>query len=160
MSQLLLIPTIGHLLFKLRLRRDLTNGVVAQEDGQVICVRTRGYVARGRRRPLRSLYGSWAVNLPPGAYRFYYLPHSRRILSAEWPALLEPGGPAASLLSALAEAHGFHPGDLNANRQGQISARQRFALMGGLLVLFVILAGVAIYAILALLYAGPYFWGL
>jgi hypothetical protein len=151
-SRWLLIPCTGRLLFNLRLRWDLANGMIAQEDGQVTFARRRGYVARGRRRPLRSLHGSWEVNLPPGAYRFYYLPHSRRILSAERQALLEPGGPAASLLSALATAHGFRPGDLHMNWQGRMSLRQRFALVGWMLLLFMFIPPVlAIYAVAALL---------
>ncbi len=126
---------------RLRLRRDLLDGSIAQDDGQVTFKSSVGYVARVQGRPLSSMDGDQAVDLAPGSYRFYYLPRTGRILSAERQPLFEPGGPQAGLLAALAEAHGFSLEELDLNRQGWVSGKQRAWLIFKVLVLAVIIAG-------------------
>lgn len=143
---LLLIP-LGSLRGKLRLRRDLMDGYIAQEDGQVIFKTSIGYVARTAGQALRSLDGGKAVDLPPGNYHFYYLPQTRRILSAERQTLFEPGGPQAGLLLALSQANGFSLAELEQNRQGLVSGGQRGRLMRRLALLCVLTAGLVVGAV-------------
>lgn len=143
---MLLVP-LGSLRGKLRLRRDLMDGYIAQEDGQVIFKTSVGYVARTAGQALRSLEGDQVVDLPPGNYHFYYLPHTRRILSAERQMLFEPGGPQAGLLLALSQAHGFSLEELEQNRQGLVSGGQRGRLRGRLALLCVLTAGLVVGAV-------------
>ncbi len=134
---LLVVPLVG-LRGKIRLRRDLAESLIAQEDGQVIFTRSVGYNASAAGQPLRSMDGGREVSLMPGSYRFYYLPHTRRILSAERQPFFEPGGPKAGLRMALAEAHGFQMDELDTNRQGRVAGGQRSLLVSKLLFLVVI----------------------
>ena len=83
--------------------------------------------------------GGKEVSLAPGSYRFYYLPHTRRILSAERQPFFEPGGPKAGLRMALAAAHGFQMDELDTNRQGRVAGGQRSLLVSKLLFLVVVL---------------------
>ncbi len=129
----LIIPTTRRLRLKLRLRRDLAEGYIAQEDGQVTFLRKSGYVARGSGGSLLNLDGGKAVALPPGDYHFYYLPRTRRILSAEAQTYFGQGGQQLSLLAALALAHGFGLDELDTNRQGWLSGHQRFTTISGIL---------------------------
>ena len=135
---LLVVPLVG-LRGKLRLRRDLAESLIAQEDGQVIFTRSVGYNASAAGQPLRSMDGGKEVSLAPGSYRFYYLPHTRRILSAERQPFFEPGGPKAGLRMALAAAHGFQMDELDTNRQGRVAGGQRSLLVSKLLFLVVVL---------------------
>jgi hypothetical protein len=143
----LLLASLKSLHGKVRLRRDLLEGYIAQEDGQVVFAGSSGYVARVSGQPLRSLNGSKSVGLAPGAYHFYYLPRSRRVLSAERQTHLEPDSPQAGLLLALAQAHGFRLEELDANRQGLVSSRQRSRLVRGLLFLFVVMLALVVVSI-------------
>lgn len=112
----------------LRLEVDLSQSAIAYAEGQVTFSR-KGYVAAASGRRFLALNGSRVVNLAPGAYRFYYLPSSRRLLSAEPLARYGAVQPQAPLLTVLASVHGFSLGDLEMNRQGWLSARQRSKLL-------------------------------
>ncbi len=134
----------------LRLEYDLSQSTIAYAEGQVT-FSSKGYVAAAAGRRFLALNGNKVVNLAPGAYRFYYLRSSRRLLSAEPLARYTAAQPQAPLLETLASVHGFNLGDLEMNRQGWISARQRSKLLRSA-VLWVVftLAGTA-----ALLFWGP-----
>jgi hypothetical protein len=103
-----------------RIREDMAAGVVEQDEGEVTFT-PRGYEARLNPRPLqmtpvigpidRPLPPS-IVPLPPGRYRFYYLPRSRTLLSAEplIPAQEDPVfAPAPPAPDPLAGLSGYVP---------------------------------------------------
>lgn len=126
----MLQPAAGRLSTKLRLRRDLAEGRIDQEDGEVIFTMKSGYIPRiSRGGELYNVDGSAKVDLAPGAYHFYVLPRSRRVLSAERQEVFEPGGSQAGLLAALGEANGFTQRELEQNRQGRTSARQQAGIL-------------------------------
>jgi hypothetical protein len=110
----------------LRVRQDLAAGQVEQAEGTV---RWRGnrYAADVPGRPIWS--GSTVTGLAPGPYRFYYLPRSGRLLSAEALPGLAPAGELAPLVQVLGQVLGFGPADLEANRAGQLGAGQRARLL-------------------------------
>ena len=158
----MLLPTTRRLQAKLRLRSDVAEGYIAQDDGQVSFTKKYGYVARtSRGMALRNLDGGVAVNLAPGAYHVYFLPRSRRLLSAEPQEQFEPGvvsgtgTPADSLLVALAQANGFSLIELELNRQGRISFLQRFAALGRTLFMLALAVGVAIAAVVLVTRGAP-----
>jgi hypothetical protein len=111
------------------LSHGLDAGEIAQMEGEVIR-HDYGYCAQIAGRPLSRISGSKSVQLPPGTYRFYYLPRARRPLSAKHLNLDERGGLYASLLQALAQAHGFTAEDLTQNRLGLLSDGQRARVRG------------------------------
>jgi hypothetical protein len=112
----------------LRLEYDLSQGAIAYAQGQVT-FSSKGYLAAASGRRFLALNGNRVINLAPGAYRFYYLRASRRLLSAEPLARYGAAQPQAPLLETLASVHGFSLGDLAMNRQGWLSARQRSKLL-------------------------------
>jgi hypothetical protein len=112
-----------------QLSHELDTGEIAEMEGEVI-MHDNGYRAQISGRPLSTISGSKTVQLPPGTYRFYYLPRARRILSAEHLNLDERGGPYASLLQALAQANGFTREDLTQNRLGLLSDGQQARVTG------------------------------
>lgn len=63
-----------------RFRLEISNGHIEPAAGEVRW-RFGRVIARAADRPLRSIYGP--LTLPPGKYRFYLLPKSGGILSAE-----------------------------------------------------------------------------
>jgi hypothetical protein len=143
--RLMLLPTARQLRIKLRLRRDLATGFIDQEDGQVIFTMKSGYIPRtSRGSELYNVDGAAKVDLASGPYHFYFLPRSRRVLSAERQETFAPGGLQAGLLAALEEANGFSQAELERNRQGRTSARQQAATFYRVFILAVILAAVAI----------------
>jgi hypothetical protein len=123
-----------------RLRHDLSEGLIAQAEGQVIFERS-GYVARANGRLLLATDGSREIGLMPGPYRFYFLPRMGWLLSAEALGPLMAVQPHAGVLDALAQAHHFDLSDLAANRQGQLSTRQRLGLTRGVVGLQVVTLG-------------------
>jgi hypothetical protein len=140
----LLLVSLFSLQGRLNLRRDLAEGSIAQADGEVLFSNSAGYHARVFGQTLAALDGDRTLSLAPGLYRFYYLPRSRRILSAERQMLFEPGGPKAGLREALSRANNFRMDELDTNRQGGLSARQRFRVMRGLAFLLVILVALVV----------------
>lgn len=139
-----------------RLLRELRAGYVAQEEGQVVFERS-GYVARANGRVLCNSTGGTEVNLPPGWYRFYFLPGSGRLLSAEALSPLAAGQMQGEVLDALARALRFDLNDLAQNRAGQLSARQRLRLARGAIGLVVVWAGLLalLIALVANIAQGP-----
>jgi hypothetical protein len=173
------VPPLRRGLWRRRVRREAERGLVAQADGEVRATRS-GYVARIDGRRLASVMGERAVLLAPGAYRFYFLPASRALVSAEprpglgvlapGPGATGPGlamsGPVstpfapnvpsqAALLAALAQALRFSAEDLALNRQGRISEAQRRRLIGwtAFLIVFGLVLCVAAPAILIVMFS-------
>lgn len=115
-------------------RRDLEAGEVQQADGLVVW-RGHRYAAEF---PGRAFWSSNTVaGLPPGPYRFYYLPRSGRVLSAQaMPGLMVaetmPGGALATLDGVLGQVIGFSAGDIELNRQGQLAPGQRARLLAAM----------------------------
>jgi hypothetical protein len=79
--------------------------------------------------PERPTLASNAVELAPGPYRFYYLPHSGRIVGAE--ALFEPQQALNRMRDILAAALKFDSPTLMENRAGRLSEAQRATLQRG-----------------------------
>lgn len=106
---------------------DLREKRIAERDGTVAWgrghYRLGMYIARvGTRRLLSPAYG---LPLPPGPYRCFYLDRSGWLLAAE---PLPSAGASAALQDVISRQHGFSEGDVEANRGGQLSERQRRAL--------------------------------
>lgn len=123
-----------------RIQRDLSSGSIAQAEGLVIFERS-DYAARVNGRLLRASDGSRSVDLSPGTYRFYFLPLTGYLLSAEALSPMLPAQTHAGVLDALARVHHFDLSSLAANRQGQLSARQRLRLTRGVVGLQVVIVG-------------------
>jgi YD repeat-containing protein len=122
-------------------RRDLATGEISSAEGEVRWRRHR-YAAEFPDRP------RWASNtvtgLAPGAYRFYYLPRSGQVLSAEALPAMRLADEVSPLDQALRQVHGFGAGDLEANREGRLGARQAGRMLlaaGGLGVVTAVVAG-------------------
>jgi hypothetical protein len=110
----------------IRTQRELAEPAIATVEGQVIYnQRTARYQASIPRLKLFNIEGSTEVLLPPGVYRFYYLPIARRLLSGEWLRPNEPGGPSTEILRALMHTNGFTAEDLALNQRGQLSPGQQ-----------------------------------
>ena len=123
-----------------RHRQEIKNGPVVWADGEVVASggRFEALIPRGR---LKS--PAYKIALIPGPYRFYYLPRSRFLLSAESLAPVEVTmgeGAAAviahpltpdpsSALPTLMQTFHFNLDDLAQNQAGRLSIRQRFRLL-------------------------------
>jgi hypothetical protein len=120
-------------------RRDLAAGRVSQAEGRVLWT-GRMYepeaAGLGAPRRLRFALVNRSVLLPPGRYRFYHLPASGMVLSAEalvddadenLPSLArlgdQPAAPA-DLRSVLAAVHGHSTLAFERNRLGQLDPAQ------------------------------------
>ncbi len=115
-------PFLRWLLFRL----DIAEGRIVQDDGYIVFRRGR-YIAKVAGRSLKATDGRKRLNLAPGAYRFFYLPRTGRILSAQPLQYDESYGASAftqGLLDALAQTNHFDMDDLLANRQGRLSSKQ------------------------------------
>lgn len=119
---------------------DLATRRIATGEGEVEWGRglygIKAYVAKVDGQALQT--PAYSLQLPPGRYRFAYLASSGWLLSAEpisvpsasnAPAVFA-AAPASEALTILARQHGFSLADLDANRRGQLSARQRRNLLG------------------------------
>ncbi|MCC7359874.1 MAG: hypothetical protein IT317_10375 [Anaerolineales bacterium] len=133
-------------------RQDLAAGEVQTADGQVAW-RRRRYAAEWPGRPF------WTNNsvsgLAPGPYRFYYLPRSGYVLSAEklggltLAAGMMGGGETPGLTEVLGRVIGFGAGDLEANRDGRLGggqAARMVAAAAGLGVLALVILGFCAFA--------------
>jgi hypothetical protein len=121
---------------------DLNEGRIEQAEGRS---RWTGmsYAAEweGRSRWTAGTLGA----LGPGAYQFYYLPRSGRVLSAApLPGMARQA--EEDLQTVLGRVHGFGEADLALNRHGRMSPRQKrrltaaalgFGLLGGVAAVFV-----------------------
>lgn len=109
------------------LRRDLAEERLEVEEGRLVFVR-RGYEAIAGDRVL--MLPRVQTQLRPNVlYRFYFLPRSGYVLSADEMGAAETEEARATLLAALSCAFGFHEGALQANRQGQLTWGQRLRLL-------------------------------
>jgi hypothetical protein len=102
-------------------RQDLAAGQMSSAEGEVRWRRHR-YAAEFPDRP------RWVSNtvtgLAPGAYRFYYLPRSGYVLSAEALPGMRLEGEESALNETLQRVIGFRRADLEANREGRLGAGQ------------------------------------
>jgi hypothetical protein len=122
-------------------RQDLAAGQISLADGEVRW-RQHRYAAEFPDRP------RWASNsvtsLAPGAYRFYYLPRSGHVLSAEPLPAMSILGAESGLNQTLRRVHGFSQADLEANREGRLGAGQALRLLlsaGGLALVTLVVVG-------------------
>ena len=125
-----------------RLEKDLRRGVVHDAVG-ILHFGKDTYTVVVSGRPLRLPQGSKEGLSPGVSYRFYYLPESGVVLSAE--ALDdEPAERAVEGMTAtLAEANGFHLASLSANQRGELSREQYPLLYRGLIspLIFILVPG-------------------
>lgn len=116
---------------------DLRERRIAQGDGEVVWgrgpYRIGMYIAVVGGRTLRA--PAHSLQLPPGPYRCFYLASSGWLLSAQPLTALQSASPPApdapqpaTALAVIARQHGFTLADLEANRRGELSPRQRRAL--------------------------------
>ncbi|MDO8692311.1 MAG: hypothetical protein Q7R39_20255 [Dehalococcoidia bacterium] len=117
-----------------RIKHELASGNLCSEEGRVEWTGRRYRVATSVHR-LRSIYGT--LDLMPGRYRFYLLPGSRYLLSAD--PLDTPQVFCAALTDVLGQVLRFTKDDLAANREGRVSPAQAarlrsHAIQTGLLV--------------------------
>ncbi len=109
------------------LRRDLVEERLESAEGHLVYARG-GYEAVTDGRVL--LLPSNPLNLRPDMlYRFYFLPRSGFVLSAEVVGKAATADTRAALLEALSAALGFDKDTLTANRRGQLTTRQIFHLL-------------------------------
>ena len=128
-----------HLQRKSRIKQDLANNIIKTAEGYLdFGLSIDGWTYRiripGRRVSIERDRGGL---LPGVAYRFYYLPHTGFILSAEQLAPPNEAVVRENLLKILAWANRFSLNSLAANRQGRLAAWQIIkglpALLPGLL---------------------------
>jgi hypothetical protein len=113
-----------------RLKADRSNGIVRSGVGDLSFVLKKGFIARVGEDELILSASNEASGLLPGVrYNFYYLPESRFVLSAEQLGEISSGQVRLALTDILAQANGFSPEDLQANKNGEVTQAQR---MGGL----------------------------
>lgn len=119
-------------------------GSLATAEGRLVWQRNnyRGIIDGAR----LSLPG--ATELPPGAYRFFYITGVNLIASVERLNLsAAPNETQAEITRALQEALDFNAEDLEANRTLQLSGRQRNGLIAGVLGLTVLLVALLVFPI-------------
>jgi hypothetical protein len=107
------------------IKRELTKGQINQALGQIRWKR-RKYVAKLARHTAKPLFNTLELGLPPGTYRFFYLPKSKLLLAAErqWGGSLE-----SNLLGPLFKVWRFNSSDLVANRMQRLSRKQKQKLL-------------------------------
>jgi hypothetical protein len=136
-------------------RQDLAAGDVQQADG-VVAWRRRRYAAEF---PGRAFWTNNSVTaLPPGPYRFYYLPRSGYVLSAQpLPGMMTAGmtgmGETAGLDQVLGSVVGFSAGDVEANRDGRLGAGQVARMVAAM-------AGLGVVVVLLLAFCGFMAWNI
>jgi hypothetical protein len=117
--------------------RDWLEGRVEQAVGKVTG-ENREYVAKieGSRRPLKWLRMEWSdleyshvETLLLGNYTFYYLPHSRSILSATLLNETSDANAQSEVTTDLARVLGIGAADLAANTVGKLGPQQAFKLI-------------------------------
>lgn len=111
-----------------RLLDDLAVGAVEQGQGRLI-YDEGAYVLKsdveGQNQGQRFKLSSLSSGLVPGVrYRFYYLPHSHLVVSAESLEDQNEEQLRQGLLDALAEAHSFSLTALEENRRGKLASQQ------------------------------------
>jgi len=139
-----IIPQLLGLYNNYRLRSDVAAGQVEALEGQCVWRRNKYRLET----PARSLkQPTWARALLPGSYRFYFLPNTGLVLSAE--RLTPPGGedPRAELLNVMTQVHHFKVEDLEANREGRLSGGQIAGLISKAVIYSVIWVVVLIFGV-------------
>ncbi len=104
------------------LQQDLHNPGIQSAAGQLI-LEERGYVADSSDRRL-TLPPNRGRLLPGVTYRFYYLPESGAVLSAEVLQAPDEATAREHLTDLLAQANQFDADALTANRQGRLATQQ------------------------------------
>ncbi len=89
------------------------------------------FVAEIQDRQLKAVLSD-TINLAPGAYRFYFLPGSGGLLSAEALGLADQAAPRQEMNQILAQANHFDPSALEVNRAGRMAPGQRRRLLNSL----------------------------
>ncbi|MBN1922425.1 MAG: hypothetical protein JW892_14350 [Anaerolineae bacterium] len=113
------------------LRRDLVEERLESAEGRLLYARG-GYEAVVDNRVL--LLPSDPPNLRPDMlYRFYFLPRSGFVLSAELVGKAATADTRAALLEAFSAVFDFDKDALDANRRGQLTPRQQLRLLPGLI---------------------------
>jgi uncharacterized membrane protein len=131
--------------------RVTATGSLATAEGRLVWQRNnyRGVIEGAQ----LSLPG--AAELPPGAYRFFYITGANLIASVERLTLnVAPHEARDELTRALQESLDFNQEDLEANRTLQISARQRNGMIAGVIGLSALLGVLFLFPIV--MFAG--FW--
>ena len=148
--------TLVNLMRLVLTRQDLAAGEVQAADGVVVWRRTR-YAAEFTGRPFWT--NNSVTSLAPGPYRFYYLPRSGYVLSAEklgglsLAGGMSGGGEIASLTEVLGRVIGFGAGDLEANREGRLGGGQAARMVTAIV-------GLGVLALLIVAFAGFMAWNM
>ncbi|MEJ2447847.1 MAG: hypothetical protein P8Y37_07900 [Anaerolineales bacterium] len=131
---------------RVRLEEDLHRGMV-QEGVGTLKFQGNTYSAVLPDRQLRLPFGGREELAPGAQYRFYYLPNSGMVLSAEPLGEIPEDAVESGLTAVLAKASGFQLSSLSANRQGNLAAEQISGLAGQLVapLLFLLVSGGIIY---------------
>ncbi len=124
---LILIPIVVELAWKQKVKRELTEGRVEMVDGQVIWKRSR-LTTQAPDHRLKPIYSD-TLNLAPGSYRFYFLPESGGLLSAESLGISDQSASRRELIGILAKANHFEPAWLELNRAGNLAPGQKRRLI-------------------------------
>jgi hypothetical protein len=104
--------------------KRLSTESIEQAQGEIVW-NGQNYIARVHNRCLKPC---GRMNLLPGTWRFFYLPHSGWLLSAEKVATGKQQT-LFDLQNALIQANDFDPEAVAANRQGQLSDNQSLRLV-------------------------------
>ncbi len=103
-------------------RREIAANEIVYAEGRVVWADDLYTAIAGRKR-LKPIYNK--LNLPPGAYRFFYLRGGRWLLSAE-KLTGEVQSTPSSLFLTLSQANRFSQVDLEQNRAGRLIFRTRY----------------------------------
>lgn len=114
-----------------QLQRDLDDSKVVSGEGH-LSYGSDGFTAEVDGRQLPLPFGRGGL-VPGSRYRFYYLPVSGVVLSAETVEEGDPKQKVAGLQEILAKANNFGQEDLEANKAGRMSSQQVSRLVPQLL---------------------------
>lgn len=128
---------------------EIENGQVESVIGRIVWTRGR-YRFVSDTRKLKSLRSTGRVLPPPGDYRFFCLPRSGLVVTAQELGLMSTAQPKDLLLDALARGNHFSMEDLQTNRDGSLSGGQEVRLFGRLSFWIVLLAAFILISYIAL----------
>lgn len=138
---------------RMRVDKEIETGSIEQGMGK-LAFGKRNYEVKVKDRRLKLPFDGVGTLALGVEYRFYYLPKSGMVLSAQQLSTTNARDAQESLTKILARANGFKLDVLEENRQGRLAAKQILHLFGGILIaLFFIL--VLVYFILPVY--RPYF---
>lgn len=129
-----------------QIEKDLQRGEVRQAIGR-LQFSGKGYQIALPGQQLQLLFGGREDLVPGVAYRFYYLPSSGLVLSAEPQEEIIPDAVESGLTRTLAEANRFKLDALQANRRGELAVEQISRLLSFLVapLVFLLLPGGILY---------------